>query len=74
MRRPTPPTKQVVLDGKVHYSIADTAKMLGTNALKVRKLIGAGKLAARQRRFNSKTFLVSGESIVRFKYPREDPE
>jgi hypothetical protein len=67
--KPTPAVTKVILDGKVFYSIADTAKMLGTNAVKVRTLIGQGQLEARQTRFNSKRFVVSGESIIRFKYP-----
>jgi hypothetical protein len=61
--------KKVILDGKVFYTIADAAKMLGTNAAKIRLLIGQGKLEARQTRFNSKRFVVSGESINCFKYP-----
>lgn len=73
--KPTPAVTTVILDGKVFYSIADTAKMLGTNAVKVRALIGQGKLEARQLRFNSKRFLVSGESIIRVKYPnRPEPD
>ena len=64
----TPVVKKMILEGKAFYSISDTAKMLGTNSTKVRELIGKGKLDARQTRVNSKRFVVSGESINRFKY------
>jgi hypothetical protein len=64
--------KKITLDGTAFYSIADTAKMLGTNATTVRALIGQGKLEARQKRFNSKRFVVSGESINRFKYGEQE--
>jgi hypothetical protein len=64
----TPVVKKVILDGQTYYSIADAAKMLGTNAKKVRQLMGDGELEWRQTRFNSKRFVVSGESIVRLKY------
>jgi hypothetical protein len=43
--------------------------MLRTNSRKVRELIGEGRLEARQLRVNSRRFLVSGESIIRHKYP-----
>ena len=64
----TPVVRKIILEGKAFYSISDTAKMLGTNWTKVRELIGKGKLDARQTRVNSKRFVVSGESINRFKY------
>ena len=63
----TPIVKKIILEGKVFYSIADTAKMLGTNAAKVREIIGRGELDARQTRVNSRRFVVSGESINRLK-------
>ncbi len=65
----SPKARKVTLDGEAFYSIADTAKMLATNTMKVRELIGQGHLDARQLRPNSKRFLVSGASIVRLKYP-----
>ena len=64
----TPAVTKTILEGKAFYSISDTAKMLGTNSTKVRELIEQGKLDARQTRVNSKRFVVSGESIIRFKY------
>ena len=70
--RPTPITKQVIVDNSVCYSIADTAKMLGTNTTKVRQLMGSGQLDFRQTRLNSKRLYVTGESINRFKYPKPD--
>jgi hypothetical protein len=64
----TPIVKKVILEGKAFYSIADTAKMLGTNSAKVREIIGRGELEARQTRANSRRFVISGESINRLKY------
>ena len=65
--RGIPLVKKVILEGKAFYSIADTAKMLSTNSAKLREIIGRGELDARQTRLNSKRFVVSGESIIRFK-------
>lgn len=68
MKWPTPAVNKVIIEGEAYYSIADTAKMLATNALGVRKLIDSGKLETRQTRFNSRRFVVSGASIIKYKY------
>lgn len=70
MRKPAPATRQIMIGGKVHYSISDTAKMLDVSVHKVRALMGSGQLEYRQIRLNSRQLYVSGESIVRVKYPQ----
>lgn len=68
MKKPAPAVAKVIHNGRAFYSLADTAKLLGTNIVKVKQLLGEGKLELMQRRLNSKTFYVSGESIIRYKY------
>ena len=65
----TPVTKKVIIKGRACYSVSDAAKMLGISVKAVENLIAEGKLEAVQLRFNSRRFFVSGESIVRQKYP-----
>ena len=65
---PNPEVKKKIVNGVACYSIGDAAKMLGTNALGVRNLIDEGRLEAVQSRVNSRTFVVTGQSIIDYKY------
>lgn len=65
----TPQGRKVIKDGKAYYKISDAAKILGTNAVKVRQLMGRGELDWIQLRPGSKTLLVSADSLIRVKYP-----
>jgi len=50
--------KPYTIEGKMWVSIARAAKLLRTNAVGIRKLMGEGKLDCRQTRLNSRTFVV----------------
>ena len=52
------------LEGKAWLPIGRAAKMLRTNAMQVRVMMGDGRLDWRQTRLNSRTFVVSEEQIV----------
>jgi hypothetical protein len=65
--------KKYVKDGKAHYSIADAAKLLGTNSRKVRELMGTGTLEWNQTRANGR-LIVEAESILRCKRRRMGSE
>jgi len=60
------PPKKILHDGKVFYTVPDAARYLGTNATKVRQLIGAGEMEMDQIRTNGK-LLVTAESLVAYK-------
>ena len=65
----TPQGRKVIKDGRAYYKVGDAAKLLGTNAAKVKALMGSGQLEWMQLRAGSKTMLISAESIVKCKYP-----
>jgi hypothetical protein len=58
--------RKYVKDGKPYYSVADAAKLLGTNASKVRELMGSGQLEWNQTRLNGR-LIVEAESIIRYR-------
>jgi hypothetical protein len=58
--------RKYVKEGKPYYSVADAAKLLGTNASKVRELMGSGQLEWNQTRLNGR-LIVDADSIVRYR-------
>lgn len=58
--------KKYMKDGKAHYSVADAARLLRTNAQKVRELMGDGTLEWNQTRVNGR-LIVEAESIWRYR-------
>ena len=66
---PTPAVTKIVFWTQGFYSIATPRRCWARALLKVRTLIGQGRLDARQIRFDSKRFMVGSASIIRFKHP-----
>lgn len=64
------PKDRYELDGRTWLSIARAAKLLGTNAQGVRKLIGEGKLEWRQTRANSSRLMVEEQAIMKLRRER----
>jgi hypothetical protein len=63
--------KKILHEGKVYYTVPDAARYLGTNATKMRQILGKGHVDWTQIRANGK-ILVTAESLVAFKYrPKE---
>ena len=62
---------KITLDREIFYSVAETAKLIGSNGATVRELIEHGKLDAHEGRPNSKRFLISGGSIIRLNPTRK---
>lgn len=58
------PKDRYSIDGRTWLSISHAAKLLGTNAQGVRKLMGEGKLDWRQTRANSRTFVVDEQAVI----------
>lgn len=55
------------IEGKTWIGIARAAKLLRTNAMGIRKLMGEGKLECRQTRVNSRTFVVLFEDVKKMR-------
>jgi hypothetical protein len=56
-----------VIEGKTWVSLARAAKLLRTNAVGVRKIIGEGQLDCRQTRVNSRLFVVAFDDVMRLR-------
>lgn len=59
--------KPYTIEGKTWVSIARAAKLLRTNAVGIRKLMGEGKLDCRQTRLNSRTFVVLFDDVLKLR-------
>jgi len=61
--------KKRTINGEVCCTVADAAKYLGTNAKKVRELLGQGKIEqGPQPRSNCRTLYLRADSVARVKY------
>ena len=58
------------IDGRRWLSISRAAKLLGTNAQGIRKLMGEGALEWRQTRANSRTFVVDERAVLELRMTR----
>ena len=58
--------KQIIKDGKLFYSVADAAKLLGVTKSEVQELMGADLLEWGQTRLNGR-LIVDAKSIERCK-------
>lgn len=65
------PKRRYVIDGEQWVPVAAAARLIGTNALGVRKLISEGALRSRQSRLGSRIIVVDLESILRLRAERE---
>jgi len=64
------PKLRYEIEGQSWLPIARAAKLLGTNAQGVRKLMGEGALEWRQTRANSRTFVVNEAGVMALKKNR----
>jgi hypothetical protein len=64
------PKLRYEIDGRYWIAISRAAKLLGTNAQGVRKLMGEGTLEWRQTRANSRTFVVDEAGVMTLKKNR----
>jgi hypothetical protein len=62
------PMRKVEHDGQLWCSVGDGAKHLGTNAQKIRALMGSGELRYTQLRLNGRLY-VSVNDLARLRYP-----
>ena len=58
------------IEGQGWFTISRAAKLLGTNALGLRKLMGEGLLEWRQVRTDSKTFVVAEDAVMELRRQR----
>ena len=65
--------KQIIKDGKIFYSVADAARLLGTTKSNVQTLMGADLLEWDQTRLNGR-LIVNAKSIERYKLCAGDPK
>jgi hypothetical protein len=68
------PKDRYELEGRTWIPISRAAKLLGTNAQGVRKLMGDGTLDWRQSRANSRTFLVEERGVMTLRAKRASPK
>lgn len=61
------------IEGKLYVSLGRAAKLLSTNGVSVRRLVGEGKLACRQTRVNSRTFVVAYDDIMKLREELNSP-
>ena len=59
------------IDGKTWIGIARAAKLLRTNGLGVRRLMGEGRLECRQTRQNSRIFVVAYDDVMKLRGDRQ---
>ena len=65
--------RKVERDGELWCSVGHGATYLGTNAQKIRALMGSGKLRHTQLRLNGRLY-VSVSDLVRLRYPEHGLE
>jgi len=66
------PHGRIVHDGKVYFTVGETARNLSTTATKIRQMMGNGDLKWTQLRIGGRLF-VPAESILAYKR-RPDPK
>lgn len=65
------PKRRYEIDGRSWVPLATAAKLIGTNAIGVRKLIEEGKLTARQSRAGSSILIVDLVQVAELRAERE---
>lgn len=68
------PKDHYELEGRVWLPISRAAKLLGTNAQGVRKLMADGTLEWRQTRANSRTLVVDQQGVLTLRKARPTPK
>ena len=57
-------SKRYDIDGKRWMKVSDAARLLKTNAVGIRTMMGDGRLDWRQTRVNSRTFVVDERAVL----------
>lgn len=68
------PKDRYEIEGRTWLPISRAAKLLGTNAQGVRKLMGDGSLDWRQPRANSRTMVVDEQAVMALRRERPAPK